>query len=219
MRFLKISLRGISGRSTATLMLLCALVLSVCVTSYARTQTPISNQAKSSPTNFYGKWNPLSDRAGQASAPDKRSIERLKLSTNFTDLKTFRFSEKRVRSNFGSADRIRSQSNLSANSIIFTSRNLPTTRANRCGSFSSRDISKTERLCSDANQLKNSKIFAKLPETNLKTLRIAKQKRLSKPPRSAFGIGRTSAVSVRQRSNWRVSSPRWTRGQPNFAAS
>lgn len=211
--------RNISGRFGVMLMLVCALVLSSCATSYASIQTPTSKTATTSPTKFYRQSKNLLETDGIPSALGRRSTERRNQFTNFTGSETQPFSATNRRLNYGSADRIRNQFDLSASLIISTSVNSPTTRASRCESFSLTDISKTGRLCSDANQATNWRTSARLPERNLKILPTGKQRQSFKPPSSESEIGRTSEVFRKPESNLPESWQHWTRGQPRFAKS
>lgn len=219
MKFLTGSLNDISRRFGVMLMLVFAFLLSGYAPSYASIKTPISKTETISPTRFCNQSKNLFRAAGSQPARLRQSITRQSRFTNFTGSKIQLLSPEIRQSNFGSADPIQNQSNSSATSTIFTFQNLPTIPASRCETFSLTGISKTARLCSDANRatsLKNSNAPA---ARNLKISRSGRPIRLFKPVSSASATGRISVVLSRQKFKWRESLRRSTPGRPRFAAN
>ncbi len=192
MKFLTNLSSNIFGRSVIMLTLLYVLSLNVFAGTYANTKTQTLPTATILPTSCLKNSATPLKADGVQLRQFKQSSEQLNQFTNFTGLKTLHLSEKNRRSNLNLAEPIQNQFNLSVNSITFISANSAETRINRYANFLLKNTLKTVRHYSDANLQTNLKIFAKLPERNLKTLLTSKYKTFWKHRLREFAIGRTS---------------------------
>jgi hypothetical protein len=219
MKFSKNLLRGTLARSAATLMLLCAFLLSVCVISYASTKTPISNQAKTSPSVSLKVSKQVSATVGVPFALSRQSTGQANRFTNFTGLKTFQsFGDKSpIKLRLGGPD---------STSIKFIGE-LDHFYFSKFANNTSEPLRNffTERYFKDGAALfgrestEELEDFRKAAGEKLKNLTDRQTKLSFRHRFRESEIGRISAVSARQRSNWRGSSPRSTRGQPKSAES
>ena len=188
MRFLKLGFSNTCGQLAIALVLLCVLQLSVFATSSATTPTPTSAQLKISQTDSSKSLKVPSNLDGLQTVQFNRSEDQSERSTNFTDSKMSPFSAINHRSNSNLADLTCAVSNSSANSITFTSRNLPTIQANRSGHSLPSDISKTRLEYLTTPETRST--ASGLPQArNLKTSPTGSFGQLSKLPPRASGSG------------------------------
>lgn len=217
MKFLNNSFPNTLRQLSVMAILLCALVLTGCVISYANTKPAISNQPTLLQKQSSPQWKNLFQAAGQPSALGRQSIERPDQFMNSIGLETFRRSVNSRPFVFGSAEPIPNPLSLLMNSTIFTFPSSPTIPASHYATISSKPTLITAQLFSDANQPRSLKISDVLPERNLKILPTDRRRALSKLLSAASEIGRTLEVSNKPESSWRELLQRSTAEQHRFA--
>lgn len=214
---------GLSNSIKAASLVM-ALMLSICCSnvfadSCAKANTTTSKTKATLPSvrSVHSMMNfaPL----GQAQAPSTQSIAQQNQSTDFIDSKTRRLSATNLLSDYGSAARTLDPSNSSATSITFTFQNSRRTNPTNSNPFYENATSKTVQRFSVNEQPRSFKIFATLPETNLKTSMIAPSKRLFIRASKESAVGDTSARWRRLALSLRALSPFSTNEPATFAAN